>query len=67
MTAYDYIKDDLAEYPFNAKYPPYYEQNGGLYHGYKNNSEGNHTHGLLKQYGKKQERARVMPGQHCLY
>jgi hypothetical protein len=30
---------DLAGYPFNAKYPPNYELNGGLYHGYKNNSE----------------------------
>jgi len=39
MDAYDYIKDDLAGYPFNAKYPPNYEKNGGLYHGYKNNSE----------------------------
>lgn len=39
MTAYDYIKDDLAGYPFNAKYPPNYERYGGLYHGYKNNSE----------------------------
>lgn len=39
MGAYDYIKDDLAGYPFNAKYPPNYEKNGGLYHGYKNNSE----------------------------
>ena len=39
MEAYDYIKDNLAGYPFNAKHPPNYEQNGGLYHGYKNNSE----------------------------
>jgi hypothetical protein len=28
MEPYDYIKDDLAGYPFNAKYPPNYEQNG---------------------------------------
>ena len=39
MGTYDYIKDDLAGYPYNSKYPPNYEQNGGLYHGYKNNSE----------------------------
>jgi len=37
--AYEYRKKDLAGYPFNAKYPPNYEGNGGLYHGYKNNSE----------------------------
>lgn len=37
--AYEYRKKDLAGYPFNAKYPPNYEENGGLYHGYKNNSE----------------------------
>ena len=37
--AYEYRKKDLAGYPFNAKYPPNYEKNGGLYHGYKNNSE----------------------------
>ncbi len=39
MEPYDYIKDNLAGYPLNSKYPPNYEQNGGLYHGYKNNSE----------------------------
>ena len=39
MEPYDYIKDDLAGYPFNAKYPPNYEKNGGLFHGYKNSSE----------------------------
>ncbi|MBO4907622.1 MAG: hypothetical protein J5486_11445 [Bacteroidaceae bacterium] len=39
MEPYDYIKDDLAGNPFNAKYPPNYEQNGGLSLGYKNNSE----------------------------
>lgn len=37
--AYDYIKNDLAGYPFNEKYPPNYEKNGGLYHGYRNNIE----------------------------
>jgi len=26
MNAYDYIKDNLAGYPFNAKYPPNYEK-----------------------------------------
>lgn len=36
---YEYRKKDLAGYPYNAKYPPNYERNGGLYHGYKNNSE----------------------------
>ena len=34
MGAYDYIKDNLAGYPFKAKYPPNYEQNGGLYRNY---------------------------------
>lgn len=34
--AYEYVKTDLAGYPFNAKYPPDYEKNGGLYHGYRN-------------------------------
>ena len=37
--AFEYIKDDLAGYPFNSKYPPNYEKNGGLYHGYRNSSE----------------------------
>jgi hypothetical protein len=37
--AYEYIKDDLAGYPFNSKYPPNYDKNGGKYHGYRNNSE----------------------------
>ena len=37
--AYDYIKRDLAGYPFNAQYPPDYDKNGGLYHGYRNNTE----------------------------
>jgi hypothetical protein len=37
--AYEYVKNDLAGYPFNSKYPPNYERNGGLYHGYSNNSE----------------------------
>ena len=37
--AFDYIKDDLAGYPFNSKYPPDYEKNGESYHGYRNNSE----------------------------
>ena len=37
--AYDYIKLDLAGYPFNAQYPPNYDKNGGLYHGYHNNTE----------------------------
>jgi len=37
--AYEYIMDDLAGYPFNAKYPPNRELYGGLYHGYRNNTE----------------------------
>lgn len=37
--AYDYVKEDLAGYPYNSKYPPDYDRNGGLYHGYSNNSE----------------------------
>ena len=26
-------------YPFNSKYPPNYDKNGGLYHGYRNSTE----------------------------
>lgn len=37
--SYDYIKKDLAGYPFNMKYPPNRELNGSLYHGYRNNTE----------------------------
>lgn len=47
MDAYDYIKDDLAGYPFNAKYPPNYEKNGGLYHGYKTTLKRRFTTTLL--------------------
>jgi hypothetical protein len=37
--AYEYVKDDLMGYPFNSKYPPNYDKNGGLYHGYRNSTE----------------------------
>lgn len=37
--AYDYIQTDLAGYPFNSKYPPDYDKNGGWYHGYRNDTE----------------------------
>lgn len=36
---YDYIHLDLAGYPFNYKYPPSENHNGGIYHGYRNNTE----------------------------
>lgn len=36
---YDYIRLDLAGYPFNYKYPPSGNYNGGIYHGYRNNTE----------------------------
>lgn len=36
MAREDYVKKDLAGYWFNSKYPPNYEMNGSLYHGYKN-------------------------------
>lgn len=36
---YDYIRIDLAGYPFNHKYPPSGNCNGGIYHGYRNNTE----------------------------
>lgn len=35
MSRKDYVKIDLAGYPFNWKYPPNYEINGTMYHGYK--------------------------------
>lgn len=37
--AYEYIKTDIKGYPYNDKYPPNYSKNGGIYHGYRNNSE----------------------------
>lgn len=37
--AYEYVKEDLMGYPFNSKYPPSYDKNGGLYHGYHNSTE----------------------------
>lgn len=37
--AYDYIKNDLAGYPYNGTYPPDYKKNGGLYHGYPGDKE----------------------------
>lgn len=36
---FDYIRVDLAGYPFNHKYPPLGNCNGGIYHGYRNNTE----------------------------
>ena len=39
IESYDYIRLDLTGYPFNAQYPPNYNKNGGLYHGYRNNTE----------------------------
>lgn len=36
---YDYIRHDLAGYPFNYKYPPTENVNSGIYHGYRNNTE----------------------------
>lgn len=38
-TPYDYIRYDFAGYPFNYKYPPTENVNGGIYHGYRNNTE----------------------------
>lgn len=37
--SFDYIKQDLAGYPFNSKYPPNSDINGSLYHGYRNSAE----------------------------
>lgn len=37
--AFEYIQNDLAGYPFNSMYPPNYEKNGELYHGYHNSIE----------------------------
>lgn len=39
MAHKDYVKKDLAGYWYNSKYPPNYEVNGSLYHGYKNSAE----------------------------
>ena len=39
MAHKDYVKKDLAGYWYNSKYPPNYEVNGSLYHGYKNSVE----------------------------
>lgn len=36
---FDYIRYDLAGYPFNYKYPPKKDCNGGMYHGYRNDIE----------------------------
>lgn len=32
---FEYIRRDLAGYPFNSKYPPNYDLYGSMYHGYK--------------------------------
>lgn len=39
MAHEDYVKKDLAGYWYNSKYPPNYEVNGSLYHGYKDSVE----------------------------
>ena len=39
MAYEDYVKKDLAGYWYNSKYPPNYEVNGSLYHGYKDSVE----------------------------
>lgn len=36
---YDYIRCDLAGYPFNSKYPPTENCKSGIFHGYRNNIE----------------------------
>lgn len=36
---YDYIRNDLAGYPYNYKYPPVENCKNGIYHGYRNNTE----------------------------
>ena len=36
---YAYIKKDSLGFPFNSIYPPTGNSEGGLYHGYRNNTE----------------------------
>ena len=36
---YDYIRYDFAGYPYNFKYPPVGNSKGGIFHGYRNNTE----------------------------
>lgn len=43
----DYIKTDLAGYPYNFKYPPYLNSN---YHGYKNDVEETFYYDFAVQY-----------------
>ena len=39
MAREDYVKKDLAGYPFNSKYPPDVSDHDNLYHGYKSDVE----------------------------